>query len=265
MVLKRLTAALGGKAPRPSLPEGERVYAIGDLHGRRDLLDAMLDLIAQDEAARGGANTTLVFLGDLVDRGPDSRGVLDRLIALRDGDRGVRFLCGNHDEVFLKALKGDAKALRFLTRIGGKETILSYGIDQNVYDGADYDALAALVDRHVPGSHLRFLEALEDRWQSGDYLFVHAGIRPGVPVDQQKPSDLRWIREDFLSCRTRHPHMVVHGHSITSSADVCPNRIGIDTGAFASGRLTALGLEGTDSWFITATGAPDPRWGSLSD
>ncbi len=264
MVLKRLSTALRTRS-KPRIPNGERVYAIGDIHGRRDLLDTLLAQIDADEAARGPARTSIVFLGDLVDRGPDSRGVIDRLIGLRGSGRTIRLLFGNHDEVFLKALEGDAKSLRFLTRIGGRETILSYGISNQDYECADFDALAALIASHVPAEHLAFLSAMENMVDIGDYLFVHAGIRPDIALADQKSSDLRWIREDFLRSRVRHPRLVVHGHSISPAADVRANRIGIDTGAFASGKLTALGLEGEESWFLTASGAPDPRWGLLTD
>ena len=264
MLLKRLSKAFRSK-DRPRIPAGERIYAVGDLHGRSDLLDALVQMIEADDLARGPARTSLIFLGDLVDRGPDSKGVLDRLIALAQGQRTIRVLAGNHDEVFLKALNGDAKALRFLTRIGGRETILSYGVSIAEYDAADFQALAALLAGRVPAAHRVLLESLEDWVEVGDYLFVHAGIRPGTPIADQQRSDLRWIRDEFLSCRTAHPKLVVHGHSISAEPEKRPNRIGIDTGAFGSGRLTALGLEGEDSWFLTAQGAPDTRWGVLSD
>lgn len=264
MVLRRIAKAL---RPREDarVPDGQRVYAVGDLHGRLDLLNALLSRIESDEASRSAAETKLVFLGDLVDRGPDSRGVIERLIRLKEERPLVHVIGGNHDEVFLKAARGDIRALRFLTRIGGKETVLSYGIAQADYDNADYDALAAMLAAKVPAEHLTFLSGLEDYVEVGDFLFVHAGIRPTVPIAEQKASDLRWIRDDFLDCRTSHPRMIVHGHTITASPDIRSNRIGIDTGAFASGRLTAIGLEGQQRWFVTADGEPDPRWGSLSD
>ena len=238
------------RLPALSVPEGLRIYAIGDIHGRSDLLDQLLTLIDEDDAARGPARTELIFLGDLVDRGPDSVGVIERLMALRE-TRPVRFLMGNHEEVFLKAAAGDLRALRFLVRIGGRETLLSYGISEEEYAGLDFDDLMALVREKVPAAHLDFLSGFESWIEIGDYLFVHAGLRPGVAVEDQKTSDLCWIREDFLSHRDSFGKMVVHGHSITEEIDERPNRIGIDTGAFASGRLTAIGLEGGSRWYLS--------------
>lgn len=233
-----------------SVPAGQRVYAVGDIHGRLDLLDALLASIDADDRARGPAQTELIFLGDLVDRGPDSAGVVDRLIALGEA-RPVRFLMGNHEEVFLRALDGDARALRFLIRIGGRETLLSYGISIEQYRDLDYDELLEVARAKVPPAHLAFLAGFETMIEVGDYLFVHAGLRPGIAVEDQKTSDLCWIRDDFLDHRESFGKMVVHGHSITDGIDERPNRIGIDTGAFASGRLTAIGLEGAERWFLS--------------
>jgi serine/threonine protein phosphatase 1 len=233
-----------------SVPDGMRVYAIGDIHGRLDLLDRLLAMIDEDDDARGAARTELIFLGDLVDRGPDSVGVIERLMALRDR-RPVRYLIGNHEEVFLRAVAGDLRALRFLVRIGGRETLFSYGISETEYRDLDYDVLLALLREKVPPAHVAFLSAFETWIEVGDYLFVHAGIRPGVAVEDQKTSDLCWIREDFLRHRDSFGKMVVHGHSITEDIDERPNRIGIDTGAFASGRLTAIGLERDQRWYLS--------------
>lgn len=240
-------------APRPhGLPDGLRVYAIGDIHGRLDLLDALLDAIAADDRARGGALRTLyVFLGDLIDRGPDSRGVVERLMRLAESGLDARFLMGNHEEVLLRALDGDVKALRFLVRIGGRETLLSYGIDEEEYRSHDYDDLLRMAIERVPAGHRAFLAGFEKWISVGDYLFVHAGIRPGVAIEEQAASDLYWIRDDFLRHRDSFGKMIVHGHSITEEIDVRANRIGIDTGAFASGRLTAIGLEGEERWFLS--------------
>jgi serine/threonine protein phosphatase 1 len=264
MVIKRLWNA-GKKQAAHEVPPGQRVYAVGDIHGRLDLLEDLLEIVERDNAQRGPAETMLIFLGDLVDRGPDSRGVVARLIALRDSGARVRFLLGNHDDVFLKAASGDRKAMRMLTRIGGRETILSYGVSAEEYQGCDFEGLAQLLDARVPQSHREFLSSFEDYAEIGDYLFVHAGIRPGIDIADQSADDLRWIRSEFLTCRTAHGKMVVHGHSISAEMDVQRNRIGIDTGAFSSGRLTAIGLESGKFWPLAATGAPDPKWGRLSD
>ncbi|WP_206366206.1 metallophosphoesterase family protein [Sphingomonas flavalba] len=251
MVLKRLLKRMADPQPEYAVPPGERVYAIGDIHGRRDLLDQLLDRIADDDRARGPAATTLIFLGDLIDRGPDSAGVVARVKEVATGPMRVRMLLGNHEEVFLKALGGDRQALRFLVRIGGRSTIISYGIPPAEYDGMDFDTLGARLGKQVPDEDIAFLKGFEDQIRIGDYLFVHAGIRPRVALDQQSGSDLRWIRGDFLDYRGDHGCMIVHGHTITEAVDEQPNRIGIDTGAFASDRLTALGLEGRQRWYLS--------------
>src|SRR4051812_35011716 len=222
-----------------AVPEGVRVYAIGDIHGRLDLLDRLLAMIDADDEARGPAHTELIFLGDLLDRGPDSVGVVERLMALRE-KRPVRFLLGNHEEVFLRAVAGDLRALRFLVRIGGRETLLSYGISAEQYRDVDYDELLVLLQERVPPTHVAFLSSFENWIEIGDYLFVHAGLRPGVAVEDQKTSDLCWIREDFLSHRESFGKMGIHGPSINEDLEERPNPIGNDTRALARGPLTAV-------------------------
>lgn len=252
MVLKRLfKPAAKPQVAIHSVPADQRLYAIGDVHGRLDLLDRLIDQIDRDDAARGPADTWLIFLGDLVDRGPDSYGVVDRLLRLKQSDRNVRVLMGNHEEVFLLAARGDVQALRLFLRIGGKETVLSYGVSRDDFNQADFERLAALLSEHVPAEHIAFLESFEQLIEVGDYLFVHAGIRPGIAIGDQEHSDLRWIRGDFLNHPGSHGKMVVHGHSITPSVDVQANRIGIDTGAYASDRLSAIGLQGSERWFLS--------------
>lgn len=251
MVLKLLRRAIEPTPPTASVPAGMRVYAVGDIHGRLDLLDQLLFRIEADERARGTAQTQLIFLGDLVDRGPNSAGVVQRALELKQSGRPVRLLMGNHEEVFLKALGGSLEALRFFVKIGGRATILSYGFDETEYDRLDYDALLPELIARVPAEHVAFLKSFEDRIAIGDYLFVHAGIRPRVPIDEQSGGDLRWIRSEFLDFRGDHGAVVVHGHTITDAVEERSNRIGIDTGAFASGRLTALGLEGGERWYLS--------------
>ena len=241
-------------ATAPTLPPGRRVYAIGDIHGRLDLLDDLLAMVGMDDAARPRAKLTLIFLGDLVDRGPDSAAVVDRLIALKRSAPDTRFLLGNHEEVMLLALEGDREALKLFERIGGRETMLSYGLPPAMLDRADFDELGALLGRCVPREHVDFLSAFEDYIVMGDYAFVHAGVRPGTPVDAQKPSDLRWIRREFLEHRGLLDKVVVHGHTIAEEVECRPHRIGIDTGAYYTGRLTALGLEGDQRWMIQTQG-----------
>lgn len=237
--------------PKGSVPPGQRVYAIGDIHGRLDLLDALLALIEADDAKRPQADVQLIFVGDLIDRGPESAGVVDRVMAIKAHLPATRILMGNHEEVFLKALAGDERALKFFCKIGGRETILSYGVTLQQYQEMDYAHLLAELQQRVPPAHRSFVESFEDMVVIGDYAFVHAGLRPGIALDSQKASDLRWIRQPFLDHAPAFERIIVHGHSITEDVEFRSNRIGIDTGAFASGKLTALALEESNSWIIT--------------
>jgi len=252
--VKALLNLVSRKQPRmDSVPAGVRVYAIGDIHGRLDLLEQLLAEIDADDDRRGTGHveTQLIFLGDLIDRGPDSSGVVERLLHFSRSGAPVRFLMGNHEQVFLRAMAGDERALRFLVRIGGRETLLSYGITEEEYLQLDFSALAERAQALVPAVHLEFLQGFEDMVAVGDYLFVHAGLRPGVALEAQELNDLCWIRDEFLNHRDSFGAMVVHGHSITEEIDVRANRIGIDTGAFATGKLTAIGLEGEERWFLS--------------
>lgn len=250
--------ALLRRRPKPAapidtaaLPDGLRVYAIGDVHGRRDLLDNLLDQIVADDRARGAADTHIVFLGDLMDRGPDSSGVIDRAIELSQalGDN-VHFLMGNHEEVYLGAATGDEKLVRFFCKIGGRETILSYDIAPQVYNELSIEELAVRMPDLLTQRHIDFVKGFKDQIVMGDYAFVHAGVRPGTSIEEQRPKDLRWIREEFIVDETPHDKLIVHGHTITEDVEECSNRIGIDTGAYMSGVLTALCLEGRDRWYL---------------
>jgi serine/threonine protein phosphatase 1 len=236
-------------APSAAIPEGQRAYAIGDIHGRDDLFADLIERIDADSAARGEADVTLVLLGDLIDRGPASPAVIDRAIALKER-RKVHALKGNHEEAFLKALNGDEQAMEMLLRFGGDATLVSYGIPGIEVETLDMGSLLWKAASAVPRAHLDFMAAMEDKVAIGDYLFVHAGVRPGVALDKQVGADLRWIREDFLKASKHHGAMIVHGHSIVEEPELLPNRLGIDTGAYASGRLTALGLEGEERWLL---------------
>lgn len=236
--------------PSPRVPDDVRVYAIGDIHGCSELLDILLDKIDADHSARSPKRRIIVLLGDLVDRGPDSAGVIERAIALCRQPGEAHVIAGNHEELFHLALGGDREALKVFVRAGGRETVLSYGVAPDVYNSAELGDLADLMLAHVPSAHRDFLTQLEDIVEIGDYAFVHAGIRPGVALDAQDSSHLRWIRSEFLEHRGAHPKMIVHGHTITNEVDVRPNRIGIDTGAYKSGRLTALALDEDCRWFI---------------
>lgn len=232
------------------LPEGQRVYAIGDVHGRFDLLIALLRRIKADDKQRGAADTHVVMLGDLIDRGPYSAEVVEYLRAHRDDFATFHFIMGNHEEAML-----DSIALSALPEetgwlgYGGHETMLSYGADPSLFN-AEGQELAAAMRRLVPRTHIEFLESFDDKIQIGDYLFVHAGIRPGIAVEHQAVSDLRWIREPFLRDDSDHGVVVIHGHSIVDEPEIRHNRIGIDTGAYRSGLLTALALEGGERWLM---------------
>lgn len=233
------------------VPGGMRIYAIGDIHGRNDLLQQLLALIDADDVERGPADTQIIFLGDLMDRGPDSSGVVETAIALRHSGRKVRFLMGNHEEVFVNACrKRDNKVTRFFLRIGGEATVLSYPITRAEYITLDMDQLSNRLTTLVPEEHLDFIDGFEDQIIIGDYAFVHAGIRPGVPMSEQKPSDLRWIREEFVDQRGDLEKIVVYGHTIYGDVEERGSRIGIDTGAYASGKLTAVALEGGERWYL---------------
>ena len=246
------------KAPRPAAraPDGRRLYAIGDIHGHLDLLDGLLAQIRADEAARGGPKGELIFLGDLINRGPQSAQVIDRLIALKAERPETRFLLGNHEEAFLTALDGHRDALRFFDRIGGSETILNYGIAPHAYEAADFSELATMLQAAVPSAHRAFLEGFEDMIVEGNYVFVHAGVRPGIPLEKQRANDLRWIRDDFLRApgnknRPIIPGMlIIHGHTIFEKKVEHPGRMGLDTGAYRSGILTAMGFEGGERWIL---------------
>lgn len=250
--LKRIFAP-AEHAELPAVPEGERVYAIGDIHGRHDLFGALVEAIDADDAARGPADTTVVLLGDLVDRGPASAQVI-ALAREWQARRRVRILAGNHEEMFLRSFD-ELEIFRHFLRHGGRETALSYGIDRAQFLEAELEDAQKLLRAFVPAEDIAFLEAFEDMIRIGDYLFVHAGIDPRVPIDEQKRRDLRWIREPFLSHPESHGPVVVHGHTITEAPEDWGNRIGIDTGAFRTGRLTALALEGTTRRYIEAVEA----------
>lgn len=252
MVFKRLFGITKETPPRVwNAPAGQRIYAIGDIHGRRDLLDDLLTRIDADDAERGPAQTQIIFLGDLVDRGSDSRGVVERMIQLSEASDNVRLLKGNHEELLIRVYEGDKRATSLFHRVGGRETMLSYGMSEADYDAVDLSELAELIPNHVPIAHIDFLKGFDDWIEAGDYLFVHAGVRPGLSIDEQETSDLRWIRREFTEHKGEFSHMVIHGHTITEGVDEQRNRIGIDTGAFATGKLTAIGIEGSERWFLS--------------
>lgn len=217
---------------------GTRVYAIGDIHGRLDLLMTLREQIADDARAAGAADNVLVYLGDYVDRGPDSRGVLDALIgAPLPGFRTIH-LKGNHEVLLLAFLAEPERAAKVWLHNGGEETLASYGISTR----GSADEVRAAFAAALPPPHLTFLQGLALHHVEGGYLFVHAGIRPGVPLERQVEEDLLWIRGPFLNSTADHGHLVVHGHTPADEPAIRPNRIGIDTWAYATGTLSCLVL-----------------------
>jgi serine/threonine protein phosphatase 1 len=231
-------------------PRGYRAYVIGDVHGRLDLLDALLADIEAEIVERPTGKTLLVFLGDLIDRGPSSAQVVERLRTYKRGGVRCVFILGNHEEVLLRILDGDTSLIQSWLRFGGAQCLKSYGADPLEISVVDDASALAAIRAAILDEHQKFLRTFVDTCRFGDYLFVHAGIRPGISIDQQLQSDLRWIREPFLDDNTDHGCIVVHGHTISPVVEEHANRIGIDTGAYRTGVLTALALEGSQRWYL---------------
>jgi serine/threonine protein phosphatase 1 len=241
------------------IPPGVRLYAIGDIHGRVDLLRKLLEIIVTHEVARPSQKAALIFLGDYVDRGPDSRGVIDLLIDGLPENFQTIFLRGNHEDMMLRAI-ADPDLFDFWAGNGGLATIQSYGINIGTAQHHSPDearALLAELDRVLPQSHRDFLVSLRLWAKVGDYFFVHAGVRPGVPLRQQAENDCLFIRNEFLRDESSYGKIIVHGHTPVREPEIRPNRIGIDTGAVFTGRLTALVLEGRIKSFLTTNSASD--------
>ena len=242
----------------PSGPRGRRAYVVGDIHGRLDLLDQLLERIHREIGPEPDGEVLLVFLGDLIDRGPNSAGVVERLRTYRHP--GVRpvFILGNHEEVLLRILAGQTELITSWLRFGGAQCLTSYGADPEPISVMDYESALAAIKQAIPEEHVAFLKTFVDTCRFGDYLFVHAGIRPGIELAQQRQTDLRWIREPFLRDLTDHGFVVVHGHTISRGIDEQPNRIGIDTGAYHSGILTALVIEGSERRYLDTSAPVEP-------
>ena len=241
---------LRGRPSRAQGAPGYRAYVVGDVHGRLDLLEQLLGLIERDWTERPAKKGLLVFLGDLIDRGPNSAQVVELLRTYSAHGLRTVFLLGNHEEVFLRILGGDAAPVASWLRFGGAECLESYGADaRTIARSTDVEAMH-LIRAAIPAEQVEFLQGFGDTCRFGDYLFVHAGIRPGVPIEEQLQSDLRWIREPFLEDETDHGCVVVHGHTISEKVEERANRIGIDTGAYRTGVLTALAIEGGERWYL---------------
>ncbi len=248
------------KKPKPEDPvrvgtQGRLVYAVGDIHGRLDLLRRLIaDIIANAAMAGTDGRPVVVFLGDYVDRGPDSRGVIDQLLQLTKASGfEIHSLMGNHEQAMLWFLD-DPKAGRGWVMHGGAETLASYGVTAPSPQASDDDWEAARLALRaaLPTDHLTFLLSLELYLEIGDYLFVHAGIKPGVPLHKQAEKDLLWIRDDFLNASYTGDKVVVHGHTPAPEPVFYAGRIGVDTGAYATGLLCAVRLFELETSVISA-------------
>ena len=243
----------------PRLPDGLRVYAIGDIHGRADLLRTLLEKIANDSRKAPVEQERLVYLGDYIDRGHESRQVIDLLLEGPPPGFDAIYLKGNHEEALLNFLATPNFGYEW-QHYGGLETLASYGVTElgARLSSEDFDRAHDQLKAALPESHLAFFRTLELSACFGDYFFTHAGVRPGIPLEEQRPEDLLWIRSEFTRWRGRFEKVVVHGHSISEEPEFERSRIGIDTGAYLTHRLTSVVLEGSDRRLPQTGGNPHP-------
>lgn len=235
---------------RPS-PEPGRLYVIGDIHGCSDLLDRMIAQIGRDLVGYPAADALIVTIGDYVDRGPDSRGVIDRL-AVNPFPAALIALKGNHESLLAGFLRDPSGADQW-RHLGGLETLHSYGFDvAPLMRGRNYDGAAIAFGAALPRTHIAFLASLRPSLTIGRYFLCHAGVRPGIPLERQHEQDLLWIRDEFLGSRMDFGKIVVHGHTPAEEPEIRRNRINVDTGAFVTGRLTCAVLEGGQVRFLSA-------------
>lgn len=235
----------------PALAPGERVYAIGDVHGCFDLLESLVTRIRADDASRASCRTTILLIGDIVDRGPRSADVVGLLMPLAQRTDRLVVLKGNHEDMMVHALRGDLVVLQTWLRLGGDATLRSWGVPAEALGEPGRDLLKAARSK-VKRKTLAWLDELPLSYKSGDFFFVHAGIRPGVSLAKQDPDDLIWIRDEFLTNDDMHPAVIVHGHTIAADGpELRHNRIGLDTGAYRTGKLSAVGFDGEDRWTLT--------------
>jgi serine/threonine protein phosphatase 1 len=236
--------SLQGMRVDAALAPGIRIYAIGDIHGRADLLRTLLGKVDADRKSRSVERTIAVFLGDYIDRGPSSKDVLDILLDYRANFESV-FLKGNHEKIALDFLKNHS-VLEAWRSCGGLDTLVSYGLRPSFSSSADERSkLSRELSESMPAEHLDFLMSLQLYFQSGEFLFVHAGVRPRVRLKDQEEKDMLWIRDEFLEYQKPFELFVVHGHTPVGAPDLKPNRLNIDTGAFATGYLTCAAIEGS--------------------
>ena len=231
--------------------DASRIYVIGDIHGRLDLLDALVIKILADLKEAPTLEPLTVTLGDYIDRGLNSRGVLERL-AHNPFAMPYVALMGNHEELLMTFLD-DPSVLDQWRRLGGLETLHSYGVPVSpLMRGTGFEEAAKQLRAALPETHLKYVSSLKLCASSGSYFFCHAGIRPGIPLERQSARDLLWIRQEFLNSKMNFGKRIVHGHTPIEKPEVLPNRINIDTGAYATGRLTCLVLEGSQHRFLFA-------------
>jgi serine/threonine protein phosphatase 1 len=232
---------------------GERIYAIGDVHGRIDLLATLLRRVHADSDLRDPAPTRIILLGDLVDRGPWSCALVQQMMTMTARTDRVVVLKGNHEDAMLSALDGDFAVLEAWLEIGGDATLESWGVPAGLLAERRLPEVLRESRQRVSAEEIAWLRALPLTVASGDYLFVHAGIRPGVPLRLQAAEDLLWIGPEFIDSAEAHPAVIVHGHTVSEHGpDIQPYRIGIDTGACWTGRLTAIGLQDTARWTLSS-------------
>ncbi|WP_027552863.1 metallophosphoesterase family protein [Bradyrhizobium sp. Cp5.3] len=230
-------------SPRPRLPNGVRIYALSDIHGCAHLLEQMFAVIDADMSNSRPYRAIEVFLGDYIDRGPDSRRTLDLLIR-RSRRRNTVFLKGNHEAYFTSVLDDPSRVSDWFG-FGGLQTMMSYGLSASPDLSKDQQSgLVRELASAMPPQHIAFLRQLRPTFTCGDFFFVHAGVRPGVPLSEQRESDLLWIRDEFLQSKKRFGKYVVHGHTPVRQAELLENRANIDTGAYATGNLTLLSIQG---------------------
>jgi serine/threonine protein phosphatase 1 len=237
----------------PFIPDRQLVYAVGDVHGMIDLLKALVRKILKDASGFPEDRTRIVFLGDFIDRGDHSKAVIDQLIAYSHLTHvDWTFLRGNHEESLLRFLKDPEFGPQWLA-FGAAPTFASYGVQlpSNRQDVDAWSSTAEAMAEAIGPSHLAFLESLSTSFCCGSYFFVHAGVRPGVPLAEQSKNDLLWIRGQFLNDRRNLPAIIVHGHSPDAEPFMDHRRIGVDTGAYATGRLTAVRLMGSGAELIS--------------
>ncbi|WOH67157.1 metallophosphoesterase family protein [Bradyrhizobium sp. BWA-3-5] len=230
-----------------STPADTRIYAVGDIHGRADLLSEITSRIDDDIRRRPVPHTVEVYLGDYIDRGPHSKEVID-LLAIRLVANHAVCLRGNHEAV-MEGFLQEATILPYWLQLGGTETLASYGIELHDDNETALDVHRRFVDA-FPRAHELVMQCMRHQFICGDFLFVHAGIRPGIPLDQQDINDLIWIRDEFLDSTRKHERFVVHGHTPVPHPDIRHNRINIDTCAWRTGSLTCMAIEGSTVLFL---------------